>query len=361
MEITNGAHYSSNYARASASFLGTCAPMPQQPGRKKAYELITGIYDVIANEPEIIPLKIKEDVSFSPWEAQKGREKDVKLIRDSAKKIQKLMMEFYDLVQHSEVVNQGLRLPEEYKVGRQLSKLLTHLLSFEKDEATVLCMDHDCAEALKELVKISTDASKSHKEDVQEAYAFLLFSRCVFQPDDNWLAIAFDHLFHANGEIESLCSQLEQMGYERVVCNDGRKITLDYVKNYGKKDEPLKWSWAERNHAGIEMSFEDLRLEPAFLWIRMPQYNKVLSNITEFSDSTKKFLVEHTKTCDGCRYCVQTDKTGKRPLASYSIDNQKKCPRFPAFSMNWREVTKSLMKNIMNVLDELDQFMTCKV
>jgi hypothetical protein len=37
-----------------------------------------------------------------------------------------------------------------------------------------------------------------------------------------------------------------------MVCNRDNEITVDWVKSYGKADEPLKVSWAERTHGGGE-------------------------------------------------------------------------------------------------------------
>lgn len=50
MEIKNGVRYENNYGRAAAYFLSTCAPAPIEKDRRKAYELITGIYMLILKD-----------------------------------------------------------------------------------------------------------------------------------------------------------------------------------------------------------------------------------------------------------------------------------------------------------------------
>ena len=73
------------------------------------------------------------------------------------------------------------------------------------------------------------------------------------------------------------------------------------MRQHGKKEEPVKWAWSERTHSGIEVSYEELRLEPCFLWLRMPMYKSVLAACDRLPERVVAFLADHTKTCDGCR------------------------------------------------------------
>ncbi len=184
---------------------------------------------------------------------------------------------------------------------------------------------------------------------------YLYFSRCVFVPEENWLAPVFDRLIGADGRLLRLCSELESRGYRRIDCFNGEKITLDYVKQHGKKAEPLKWPWGERTHSGVSLTCEELRLAPCFLWVRMPMYKTVLAALDRLPPSTVAFLARYTKTCDGCRYCVQTDKTHTRPLAAVKIGDKRKCPHYPGFTMNWRALDDELAAEIPALLNALPE------
>lgn len=91
-------------------------------------------------------------------------------------------------------------------------------------------------------------------------------------------------------------------------------------------------AFGERSKLGIELSFEDIRLSTALLSLRLPYYTTVLNHIEDLPADVRHFALSHTKTCDGCRYCVQTDKSGMRPLRAILINETPKCPLYPSFS-----------------------------
>lgn len=360
MIIKNGMTYATNYERAAAFYLATCAPAPEDEKRLQAFRIITGIYEIFAKDVTILGFKPVEDVSFSPWEQQKGREKDVKCIRDAIAKITTLMREFFELVESGEVHEGGLILAKNLDLPkRALVKALDALdISIDKSnqDQVMLRMPNGGAEGLKELATLSREDNVYIIDSSKSDAAFLLFSRCVYAASANWIAMAFDQLLDAQGELIKLCSELEKRGFKRIDCRDGKRVSLDYVKQHGKQEE-LKMAWGERSHSGIEVSFEDLRLEPCFIWIRMPMFKTILEHSNEIPVETAKFISDWTKTCDGCRYCIQTDKTGTRPLAAININGSKKCPYYPAFYMNWRDLSPELSANILAVLEAVEQIL----
>ncbi len=72
------------------------------------------------------------------------------------------------------------------------------------------------------------------------------------------------------------------------------------------------------------------------------------------SEKVKRFILDTSKRCDGCRYCVQTDKTGKRPLAYVTVENDKLCPLYPGFSYIWRTLDNSVVDDIIEMLKFID-------
>lgn len=361
MEIKNGTLYNSNYARAAAYFLGTCAPFPEGGSEQwqATYDFITGIYQKMIQDASSLGFKPVSDVYFAPWEQQKAREKDVKSIRTPIKKIEELIKKLFELTGSSQISGDMMVMSQESAMPRGIFlKMLTNCgVVIQKDEQTKLIFPAGVAQGLMELAHISRANTISITEGPQEDKNYLFFSRCVFNPSQNWTATCFDKLLGAEGRLMKLCEALEKRGYKRVNCFDGKKISLDYVKQHGKKQEPLKGAWAERSYTGISVSFEELRLEPAFLWLRMPMFKTVLQSAERLPQNVRDFIGVHTKSCDGCRYCVQTDKTGTRPLAAITLGEKKKCPIFPGFTMNWRELSHELADNIVETLEALDEIL----
>lgn len=354
--IQNGTQYDNNYARAAAYFLGTCASAPAGGERLAAYRIITGIYGVIADDPASVGWKALPDVSFAPWEQQKGREKDIKAIRGAINKIETLIAELFAITEAAELLPDGALLPAGIAPGRTLGKALAKVgvTIAPEGERVRLFAPLGGLDGLKSLAAVSR-AHVIHVTDAPHVdLPYLHFSRCVFEPDENWLAAAFDRLLNADGRLIRLCDELEQRGYRRVDCFDGWHITLDYVKQYGRKNEPLKWSWAEKTHAGIAVTYEDLRLAPCFFWIRLPMFRTILEHADALPAPVSDFLERCTKTCDGCRYCVQTDKTHTRPLACVKVHGKNKCPHFPGFTMNWRSLPSELAEHTLALLDAVE-------
>ena len=117
----------------------------------------------------------------------------------------------------------------------------------------------------------------------------------------------------------------------------------------------LKSNWAERVHGGVELLYEPWRGRPAQLGLRIPYFKELLQRADELDDRCKRFVLATTKSCDNCRYCVQTDKTGERPLAFYKVEGRALCPMFCGFQYRWREVDDALAEDIVALLQSIDR------
>ncbi len=348
MKAKNGTIYQNNYARAAAFYEATCT---QSEENNAAQQLLLSIYRTIGERADELGLKPIADVYFKPWEQQKGRENDVKAIRTPLAKIEDIMGQLFNFCRMAEITNCGLTvLPEKISP----SKLLKSILSVvgtpitTKDMVELNC-GADCAESLKRLAEeaivLNTDGSVNLSKSV------FYFSRCATAKNAKWLCDSFDYMLNANGEVVKLCKTLEEKGFRQEILLDGRYISLNYIKNYGKKARELKKAWADQYHLGIEISYEDLCICPATLHVRTVCFTELLNRADELTAPAKKLIEKYTKTCNGCKYCVQTDKSGKRPFAAIMVEGVNKCPYFPAFSFRWTEINEELLKQIMALLD----------
>lgn len=360
MKAENGKIFDNCYERAGAFYASTCAPcVPSEEGAGKAEvrEIMLTIYGAFAQKSDEIGLKTEPDVYFKPWEPQKGREKDVKLIRGANEKI----MEFQDmLLSFMELSNwkdNGLYVDaDQYKPKKFFFLVLDAAgITYSKGDQIGIILEKECAMAFKELARHAIALGTNKEGAVNHSVATFYFSKVVFNEKIDWLVEGFDQIMSANGYLADFCKTLEKMGFHREILLDGRYFSLNYLKDFGKKPEPLKRAFGERSRLGIELSYEDININPALLSLRLPFYVDVLKNADMLSEKVREFALSHTKTCDGCRYCVQTDKTGKRPLAYISIGGVKKCPYYPSFSYRFIEMDKTLEENVISLFEEIEK------
>lgn len=71
---------------------------------------------------------------------------------------------------------------------------------------------------------------------------------------------------------------------------------------------------------------------------RVPAFRTLLAGYETWDEELRAFVFSRLKTCDGCGYCTQTDRSGKRPrlCAPLSLGGETamKCPLFPWFTWN---------------------------
>ncbi len=349
MMIHNGETYQTNFQRAALLIESTCAPEPLESGRAKAWIFMKSVYGVFRDEAEAIGLKVCPDTYFGRWEQQKGREQDVKSIRGSIDKIMGFIGIFQSFVKLSEWTENGLVLEKEkLKIPALFYKVLDKMqVAYQKKDEITIVLEKECADALKELAKIAEANATDTEGKKREDYELVYFSRIVYEPKKDWLTENLDQIMNANGRLISLCEELEKQGFYHQVYIDGRRLSMNYLKNCVANPGPLKMSFGERTRLGIEVSMEDIHLDAAILSLRLPYYRTMLEKFDQYPSEMQAFMLEHTKTCDGCRYCVQTDKTGKKPLAAVPVTGSRKCPIYPSFSYSFSEIPDILGKFLL--------------
>lgn len=355
MKALNGNVYGNCYERAGAYYETTCAPSETDSGRVAVREFMLTIYRVFSEKCAEMGLHAEPDVWLEDWEQQKGREKDIKLIRSSNAKVMEFVEMLLTFMEFATLVETGLFVD---KKQLKLKKFFFQVLdvagiTYSKGEQIGIIMDRKCALAFLELAKHAISLATNAEGEVKHDLAAFYFSRVVFNEKEDWLVEGFDEILGAEGCLVDFCRTLEEQGFYREIRIDGRDFSLNYLKDFGKKPEPLKKAFGERTRLGIEISYEDTKINPGVLSLRLPFYSEVLTYANQLSREVKEFALNHTKTCDGCRYCVQMDKTGKKPLAAITVENIKKCPYYPSFSYRFTEMNKNLAGELLKLFDEV--------
>jgi len=183
----------------------------------------------------------------------------------------------------------------------------------------------------------------------------------MFDPDYPYMNDLFRRLSGDEEAFDALVSFLTSNNYRLISCRDNQ-IALDYVINYSDKELPLKASWAERTRGGFSAQYDYKVKEPPYFSLRVPMLKELLARFGEMDDELKSFVVQANRNCDGCRYCVQTDKTGKRPLICVRVRHDEKsyalCPLFPGFYYCWESLSNDLVKYIVAYLTFINKVFT---
>jgi hypothetical protein len=210
------------------------------------------------------------------------------------------------------------------------------------------------ASGLKLLAEISLSKANPQKWGINRPY--LLFSRGIFDIESPWSREVFGNMLPDRRPFDRLIDFLEQNGYRRIDNKEYlNNISLDYIKNYGNPEDEVKSAWGERTHSGIEVIYEELRKNQFVIALRLPYFKEILQNPDRMNERVKNVVLSTTKKCDGCRYCVQTDKTGKRPLACIAVDGQNLCPLFPGFQYRWKTLDDGIVDDIIRMLNLIDE------
>jgi hypothetical protein len=139
-------------------------------------------------------------------------------------------------------------------------------------------------------------------------------------------------------QIAELESYFLKKGYTAV----NNEMNVKYEKEYPKKQKAhmhIYYDWRKKN----QMVFG----------FKVPQFSTVVKSYESMDDELKALVFDRTKTCDGCGYCIQTDKTGKHPRLALPLEfNGKtllKCPLFPVIA--WNNTDETMIRIVKELYD----------
>lgn len=345
--------------RSLAYFLVTYPPFTSihsteasEVEQRNTYLFIKGIYERIYNDPSLLGLKDIPDDSFNDWEFHKTNPKLAVKIRDGIKKVDQFISLIFNICLSNKVNDNTFSVSKsdiEIK-STALKQLQKFDIQVKTTESEYLISFPIKADGLILLAKISKENIDS--ESGQQK-ASLLFSRGVFDAASPWTSEVFRNMFDGKEAFDKLMDFLIKNNYIRA---DGKEnVSLNYIKNYGDVKEKLKSAWAERTHGGIEIVYEETRKNQQLISLRVPYFADILKNHDKMNDKVKSFVVNTTKKCDDCGYCVQTDKSGKRAKAYIMVDEFELCPLFCGFQYRWKKVDVTLAENMIEMLQFIDE------
>ena len=192
----------------------------------------------------------------------------------------------------------------------------------------------------------------------------MFFSNCHFKKDYPYTSDIYAHLL-GDEAFRKLENWMISHGYKKYdiydVNSSNRNLSFTYINPAWSKECPHGGFEYKIRHTGISARYDVFIRKPAVFGLCIPNGLKTyLDAFDSMSEKNQSFIIDHTKRCDGCRYCVQTDKTGSRSIACISISYKQEkyslCPYFPGVGFCWTSIDNYLADQLIEMLSFMDKF-----
>ncbi len=336
-------------------------PVPET-AQQQFYTFLRGVAETAWEHPEWLGLAIQPDDAYEFGEMQNRRPKLIETMKRMKRKVDDfiallLKMGVAGVVEgqtlHIQKADVNLNAPTRERLAR-----FGLTLDAGKTETVITCatfpeMFPAWTWLAAEAIRTAPATGPAHVPPVR-------FSRCLYSESYPYSKDVLLCLADDNPSLSILIAFFEEEDYT-LLCNRDNQINVDWVKAYGKADDPLKGWWGERTHGGLGFEYDWIRKNPMLFGLRIPEFKTLLQHWDTMPDQVKAFVVQHTKHCDACGYCTQTDKTGKRPRAFVTVEYNGKhafCTMFPGFGYTWQQLGETEAANIIAFLTFIDETLT---
>jgi len=313
--------------------------------QENAYNFIKGIYDKLFNNPELLGLKILSDDCYPEWWTPKKEKPGLpEKIRGNIKNVNVFIEIIFNIVLSGKITGTDENTRDKLTIMKDTCDLksaaLKHLASFgvshETDkEKIVFTFPKGTLNGLKLLAEISMEHSKNSSTEIHKKTItpYFLFLHGIFNPRTSYTTEIFRNIFENKEAYDKLINYFDKNNFIRLDNKEHSggmkcdKVSFDYIKFYGKPEGKIGSCWKTKNFSGIEIIYDELTKSQTRIGIHLPFFSEILENADKMSESLKKYVSEQNK-CNGCRYCVQMDKTKKKPLRFIKLGKNNICPVF---------------------------------
>ncbi len=203
----------------------------------------------------------------------------------------------------------------------------------------------------------------------REGASLLAFSRCFFKAGHPYMRNVYARLLGDEAAFRKLEGWMIQRGYAYFECLDitasDDKASMTYANPAWSAETPRGGFEYKIRHTGISARYDVAVQTPQVFGLCIPGGLKpYLDAFDRMDGQLQQFIASCTKRCDGCRYCVQTDKTGTRPLAAIPINHEgemlRLCPYFPGCWFCWTKIDDALADTLIAMLTFMDAMVPVK-
>jgi hypothetical protein len=341
-------------------------PVPSIPvtetAQRQFYTFLRGVAETIRDHSDWLGLPIQPDDSYEPYEMQNRRPALIDAMRKTKRKVDDFVALLLKMGVAGVVDEQKLHIQKaDVNLTAPTRARLTRFgLAMEagKTETVVAC------DAFPDMFPawtwLAADATRTAPTTGPAHVPPVRFSRCLYSDTYPYTRDVLLRLADDSSGLPALIDFFEKEGYT-LVCNRDNQVNVDWVKSYGKADDPLKGWWGERVHSGLAFEYSWIQKNPMLFGLRIPMFKTLLQHFDAMPNQVKEFVVRHTKHCDACGYCTQTDKTGKRPRAFMTVEYNGEhalCTMFPGFGYTWQSLGRSVVADIQAFLTFTDTTLT---
>jgi hypothetical protein len=300
--------------------------------QEKFYSLMKNLYQLAFNEPLLFVSSLHEDDAYpSRYKKSYGKPELVKNMRKFVKAMDSLLQSMYLIGKDSNA-----------EINKKQQEILSRLgiSNYSKLPLAWTWM-----------------ANRPKSNNIEFMY-------CLFDRDYPYTSDIYASLL-GESSFRTLENWMIKQGYKRfdiynVIASDC-KLSLTYANPLWNEEPPRGGFEYKIRHTGISVIYEPFVQKQVILGLCIPNGLKTYLNAFDsMSKKNQNFVMNHTKKCDGCRYCVQTDKTGSRPLVYVQVDYEQKrhnlCPYFPGYGFSWTEINDDLVDKLVEMLSFMDNF-----
>jgi hypothetical protein len=335
-------------------------PVPEA-SQHQFHAFLRGVAEAIRDHPDWLDLPIQPDDGYEHGELQNHRPELIKAMLKTKGKLDHFIALLLQMGLYGVVDGQRLLISRDHLnlTASTRARLARFGLALEtgKTETIVTC------DAFPELFPawtwIAVEATRTATAG-KKGVPPVRFSHCLYSNTHPYSRDVLIRLAYDSPGLPVVVDFLKKEGYA-LVCNRANRVTADWVRSYGKADEPLKDSWAERTHGGLSIEYDWIRKRPLLFGLRIPEFRTLVQHFDSMPNQTKGFVIRHTKHCDNCGYCTQTDKTGKRKPAFLAVEHDGRhdlCLMFPGFGYTWQRLDDALAADIQGFLTCADDILT---
>jgi len=191
------------------------------------------------------------------------------------------------------------------------------------------------------------------------------FSYCLFNHNHIYSPSIYKTVFNAEA-FEKLEKWMHSKRYIKYDIYDtigsDCKLSLSYINPAWSADPPNGGFLYKIKHTGIAVELDYSIEPPAILGLCIPKnlMKPLAESFDSMNDPLKEFFINKAIKCWDCKYCIQTDKTGKRPRAYVNVTHMKTehkiCTYFPGYSFNWTNLDITTANHIIELLKYMDTF-----
>ncbi|MCL2046138.1 MAG: hypothetical protein FWG88_07115 [Oscillospiraceae bacterium] len=296
------------------------------------YDIVKGIYQLAFDEPLLfVPSLHEDDVYPTRTKNTYGKPKLINDMRKFTKSVGGLMQAMFLLGQGDDVV-----------LNNRQAAILSQL----------------------GINNLSSLPPAWKWMSTKEGANITTFSHCLFDDNYPYTTKIYGKLL-GESAFNKIVNWMIEHGYKRyniykIIASDCN-LTLTIANPIWHKDPPRGGFEYKIKHTGISAQYDFYTAKPAIFGLCIPNGMKTyLEAFESMDEDLHAFVVKQTKECNLCKYCIQTDKTGKRPLANTSVKYQGQeyqlCNYYPGYYYSWSTIDNDLADMIIKMLTFMDEF-----